>query len=104
MLWKEGGYIEQDSEGKVVPVKIRFYTFRRWRSILLQIFLVEFLLAVLAALFRLADMGPDEAVSGRNRVFSVCSDDRRTDWQHGSNSGINFWKRRRKRKSWICFT
>lgn len=54
-------FCEQDAEGKVVPVKIRFYTFRRWRSILLRIFLVVFLPAVLAALFRLADMEPDEA-------------------------------------------
>ena len=49
-------FYEPDENGKTVPVRIRFYTFGRWLSILLRTLLLVFLPAVIAAGFRLLNV------------------------------------------------
>lgn len=54
-------FYEKNREGKLVPVKIRFYSLGRWFSILKNIFLMVFLPGILAAFIRWIELNPGEA-------------------------------------------
>jgi hypothetical protein len=45
-------FYEKNNQGRCVPVKIRFYSLRRWFSILTNTFVTVFLPAILAAFVR----------------------------------------------------
>lgn len=54
-------FYEKNNQGRCVPVKIRFYSLRRWFSILTNTFVTVFLPAILAAFVRWVYMEPGEA-------------------------------------------
>ena len=54
-------FFEKNKKGEEVPVKIRFYSFSRWLSVLFSGLVTVFLPVILASLIRLAEMEPGEA-------------------------------------------
>ncbi|MBR2521449.1 MAG: hypothetical protein IKE62_04620 [Oscillospiraceae bacterium] len=61
-------FYEKDEDGRIVPVRIKFYTLGRWLRMLINIFIVIFLPGIIAAGIRLMEMSPGESFADGFRM------------------------------------